>query len=135
MVIGWEMASCNQLKPVPGTVTSTPDISIPTYMFNAQTPTSLDISQNLVDTSPSPVPMTTPIPTQPVLDAPVYGLHIHNLTSEEQVTLGEQAGVYWTRFIDFHRDSIEPVKMDPPVYQWPLRSKKGSRWRMIVGLK
>ncbi len=100
-------------------------------------PTSTDIETNsglnvtqevtpvsIVSTS-HPTATSTLAPTEtatpPAIllpESPIYGLQIHDLSSEEQVSLGQQAGVHWTRFDDLNWNAIEPIRLDPPVYHW-----------------
>jgi hypothetical protein len=49
---------------------------------------------------------------------PVAGIHVHNLTSAEQVALAVQDGILWTRYDEFHWDRIQPLGGEPATYQW-----------------
>ena len=67
--------------------------------------------------SASAVSPTSPptIPLEPV--AALHGIHIHGVESMTAEILG-QSNVKWTRLDDFNWDLIEPVKTDPPTYDW-----------------
>ena len=73
-------------------------------------------------------PMQTPIPTltatpiitsAPVVTAqPVPGIQMSHLNKPAELSLFENAGVYWTRFDGFHWDLLEPVEQAIPAYKW-----------------
>jgi hypothetical protein len=67
--------------------------------------------------APSPIPTATTIAPPPV---PLPGLHIHDINSPGQASLGKNSGAAWTRFDDFNWDEIEPLRRDPPEYRWEV---------------
>jgi hypothetical protein len=49
---------------------------------------------------------------------PIFGTEIGYWPSSEVANLAAEAGIYWLRTNAFNWDSIEPVRTDPPTYNW-----------------
>jgi hypothetical protein len=49
---------------------------------------------------------------------PIFGTQIISWTSQEVTDLAQGAGLYWLRTDAFNWESIEPVRTDPPTYEW-----------------
>jgi hypothetical protein len=75
-----------------------------------------------------PQPTQTPVPTRtarptvtttPAVTAqPVTGIQMVHLNKPAELSLFENAGVYWTRYDGFHWDLLEPVEGATPAYKW-----------------
>lgn len=118
-------------------VISTP---IPAEMVSASappvkdTPSVAEISQLSTKTQAPSAAMTQsltqtpnhtqPAPTQVIIPSlvppsqPIVGIHVLQLTSEDEISLFQNAGSYWTRFDGFQWDLLEPVDNPNPFYQW-----------------
>ncbi len=109
-------------------VNQTPLSTVPTIAVDENlesTVESLNSSPTVSPTStPDPSALTDPSKASPP-DPPIYGMHIHNLDSFDNISLGQLAGTYWTRFDDFHWSAIEPTNSDPADYQWSTVNESG----------
>lgn len=145
------LASCG--APVNPNSTSDNSVfggSIPTYITLTSTvPDSQNLTSALTSTpinpqNPSSSPTSTPIvmaidETSATLADSLYGLQIHKLSSEEQLSLSKQMGAKLIRTDIFHWDDIEPISLDPPVYDWTSVDETGLRMAvesgfMIIGI-
>ena len=128
------MASCGLRKPV-----VEPPIEIVQEESSAQIfPTNEQAAPTAATSTATPIPVVkvTPTLTNVVLKpsltstpepmgAPLDGIHFYNPLSQSQVTLIKQAGATWTRGELFYWDLIEPIKLDPPVYDWSKVDEAG----------
>jgi hypothetical protein len=110
-------------SPLIPTAVSTEKVS-PSATSAPDTTSEVDISQVATNTNTpasastqTPV-LTKPAPTPVIPDQPVVGIHVIHLTSQDELSLFENAGSYWTRFDGFHWDLLEPVNKANPTYKW-----------------
>ena len=71
----------------------------------------------------------SPPPTQKAVEPPpyLYGIHVYNLDSPEEIALLRQSGGSWTRFDGLNWDLIEPEKTEPPTYHWDTIDEQSLR--------
>ena len=76
----------------------------------------------VTDSMQTPIPTLTATPiitSAPVVTAqPVTCIQMNHLNKHAELSLFENAGVYWTRFDGFHWDLLEPVEQAIPAYKW-----------------
>ncbi len=111
-------------KAVTGTPTldAKPEILTPTLVL---TPTEMPptAAPTLENTS---VPTTIPtkpsivLTTEPKIYPASSGIHMDNVKSQTAISIIKDAGAYWTRFDYFWWNKIEPIKTDPPTYDWEV---------------
>jgi hypothetical protein len=68
------------------------------------------------------------LPVLPVSSAPVkniYGVHVYQLTVDKATDYFRQSGALWSRKDDFEWDLIEPIRTDPPTYNWGVINDAG----------
>ncbi len=69
---------------------------------------------------PTLTPVFLPTETEPPAanSLPFVGLYSAHLGNPEKASLIAASGAVWTRHDSFHWDLIEPVRTDPPTYDW-----------------
>ena len=55
----------------------------------------------------------------------IFGIHLDDWSSAAEKTVLEESGGTWSRFDGFRWDLLEPVRTDPPTYQWQAFNEDG----------
>lgn len=126
------VACQRQSSPVPTNLEGSSVVVTPPEGDSNELPTSTQHQPTYP--IPDPIETATPIPlTSP--ETSIYGVHIHELTSSQQLSLGQQVGANWIRFDDFNWDTIEPERMNPPAYHWDTVDEEGLRMAAESGFE
>ncbi len=138
MVVIMVMATACQSNSVDDPTPAKTEIGSGMNLTPISTMPTIDVDENLESTieSLNSLPTVNPTSTSDAtgLSDPtegsyprssIYGLHIHNLDSNEQLSLGQSAGANWNRFDDFHWRAIEPTNSDPTDFQWSTVNESG----------
>ena len=91
------------------------------------TTTAMAIPPLSPTSSPSPVLSieSSPDVTQSQQIEPIFGIHPHDWSSEQEKSVFLDSGGNWSRFDGFKWDEIEPIRTDPPTYQWHIVNDDG----------
>ena len=63
-----------------------------------------------------------------------FGVQITNLSSIQTLSRAKEANVYWVRYHAFAWDKIEPVRTNPPTYNWAAVDEAGLQAAYAKGL-
>jgi hypothetical protein len=106
---------------------------VPEAFSSEPSPTQIPLPD--LDPETTRVPEILELESAPFTGAEIFGIHINDYTSDDQLSFLVNSGALWSRFDRFYWDLIEPIPQTPPIHDWSAVDEIGLLKGADMGVK